>query len=206
MAAQACCDCDRDHGCKTGQCRAVAGRCRALDADGRARGSFGRAGRDHDGRPFLTVARFVFESARPSSSASEQARPLSVTIRILASSIWSAGGSTHHAGAAALESAVRACARPNEIEEHRAFWPRATRCPVRLWRIFAELQPSDPLTKPDTMLRPPCQGLRRSPRWGIRKLCVIPPTIHPDTRRLYQWIGRPLHEVGFNELPIVEIG
>ena len=39
------------------------------------------------------------------------------------------------------------CARPNEIEEHRAFWPRATRCPVRLWRIFAELQPSDPLTK-----------------------------------------------------------
>jgi hypothetical protein len=147
MAAHACCDCDRDNGCKTGQCRAVAGRCRALDADGRARGSFGRAGRDDDGRPFLTVARFVFESARPSSSASEQARPLSVTIRILASSIWSAGGRTHHAGAAALESAVRACARPNEIEEHRAFWPRATRCPVRLWRIFAELQPSDPLTK-----------------------------------------------------------
>jgi bifunctional DNA primase/polymerase-like protein len=40
----------------------------------------------------------------------------------------------------------------------------------------------------------------------IKKLCVIPPTIHPDTKRPYRWIGRALHEVEFNELPIVEMG
>ena len=39
----------------------------------------------------------------------------------------------------------------------------------------------------------------------VRKLCVIPPTIHPDTGQAYRWIGRPLHEVDFNELPIVEM-
>ena len=39
----------------------------------------------------------------------------------------------------------------------------------------------------------------------VRKLCVIPPTIHPDTGQPYRWIGRPLHEVDFNELPIVEM-
>jgi hypothetical protein len=39
----------------------------------------------------------------------------------------------------------------------------------------------------------------------IRKLCVIPPTIHPETGQPYRWIGRPLHEVDFNELPIVEV-
>ena len=31
----------------------------------------------------------------------------------------------------------------------------------------------------------------------VRKLCVIPPTIHPDTGQAYRWIGRPLHEVDF---------
>ena len=40
----------------------------------------------------------------------------------------------------------------------------------------------------------------------IRKLCVIPPTIHPDIGQPYRWFGRPLHEVEFNELPIVELG
>jgi hypothetical protein len=40
----------------------------------------------------------------------------------------------------------------------------------------------------------------------IRKLCVVPPTIHPETGQPYRWIGRPLHEVDFNELPIVEMG
>ena len=40
----------------------------------------------------------------------------------------------------------------------------------------------------------------------VKKLCVIPPTIHPDTSQAYRWIGRPLHEVDFNELPIVEMG
>jgi Bifunctional DNA primase/polymerase, N-terminal len=37
----------------------------------------------------------------------------------------------------------------------------------------------------------------------VRKLCVIPPTIHPDTGQPYRWIGRPLHEVDFSELPMV---
>jgi hypothetical protein len=39
----------------------------------------------------------------------------------------------------------------------------------------------------------------------IKKLCVIPPTIHPDTGRPYRWIGKPLHEIDFNQLPIVEM-
>ena len=39
----------------------------------------------------------------------------------------------------------------------------------------------------------------------VKKLCVIPPTIHPDTGQAYRWIGTPLHEVEFNELPIVEM-
>jgi hypothetical protein len=39
----------------------------------------------------------------------------------------------------------------------------------------------------------------------VKKLCVIPPTIHPDTGQAYRWIGRPLHEVEFDELPIVEM-
>jgi hypothetical protein len=38
-----------------------------------------------------------------------------------------------------------------------------------------------------------------------KKLCVIPPTIHPDTGQAYRWIGTPLHEVDFNLLPIVEM-
>jgi hypothetical protein len=39
----------------------------------------------------------------------------------------------------------------------------------------------------------------------VRRLCVMPPTIHPDTGEAYRWIGRPLHEVEFDELPIVEM-
>jgi hypothetical protein len=39
----------------------------------------------------------------------------------------------------------------------------------------------------------------------VRKLCIIPPTIHPDTGQAYRWTGKPLHEVDFNELPIVEM-
>jgi Bifunctional DNA primase/polymerase, N-terminal len=38
-----------------------------------------------------------------------------------------------------------------------------------------------------------------------KKLCVIPPTIHPDTGQPYRWIGTPLHEIDFNLLPIVEM-
>jgi hypothetical protein len=40
----------------------------------------------------------------------------------------------------------------------------------------------------------------------VKKLCVIPPTIHPETGRPYEWIGQALHEVDFKELPIVEMG
>jgi Bifunctional DNA primase/polymerase, N-terminal len=39
----------------------------------------------------------------------------------------------------------------------------------------------------------------------VKKLCVIPPTIHPDLGQAYRWIGRPLHDVEFTELPIVEM-
>jgi hypothetical protein len=38
-----------------------------------------------------------------------------------------------------------------------------------------------------------------------KKLCVIPPTIHPDTGQAYRWIGTPLHEIDFNQLPILEM-
>ena len=37
-----------------------------------------------------------------------------------------------------------------------------------------------------------------------KKLCVIPPTIHPDTKAPYRWIGTPLHEIDFNDLPLIE--
>lgn len=34
-------------------------------------------------------------------------------------------------------------------------------------------------------------------------LCVIPPSIHPDTQAPYQWLGTPLHEIDFSELPLI---
>jgi hypothetical protein len=37
-----------------------------------------------------------------------------------------------------------------------------------------------------------------------KKLCVIPPTIHPKTNATYWWIGTPLHEVDLTTLPLVE--
>lgn len=40
---------------------------------------------------------------------------------------------------------------------------------------------------------------------GSGGFIVIPPTIHPDTHAAYSWVGKPLLEVGINELPIVEI-
>jgi hypothetical protein len=40
----------------------------------------------------------------------------------------------------------------------------------------------------------------------VKKLCIIPPTIHPDLGQPYRWFGTPLHELDFNELPIVELG
>jgi Bifunctional DNA primase/polymerase, N-terminal len=36
-----------------------------------------------------------------------------------------------------------------------------------------------------------------------KKLCVIPPTIHPETNSSYRWIGTPLHEVDFACLPLI---
>jgi hypothetical protein len=39
----------------------------------------------------------------------------------------------------------------------------------------------------------------------IKKLCVIPPTIHPDTGQAYRWLGAPLLEIDFNQLPIAEM-
>ncbi|WP_424360791.1 bifunctional DNA primase/polymerase [Methylocystis parvus] len=39
----------------------------------------------------------------------------------------------------------------------------------------------------------------------VKKLCVIPPTIHPTTGQPYRWIGKPLLETPFEDLPIVEM-
>lgn len=36
------------------------------------------------------------------------------------------------------------------------------------------------------------------------RFLVLPPTIHPDTKQPYRWIGRPLLDVDFRELPILE--
>ncbi|MBN8544257.1 MAG: bifunctional DNA primase/polymerase [Alphaproteobacteria bacterium] len=36
-----------------------------------------------------------------------------------------------------------------------------------------------------------------------RTLCVIPPSIHPDIEQPYRWIGTPLHEMDFNQLPLI---
>lgn len=38
-----------------------------------------------------------------------------------------------------------------------------------------------------------------------KRLCVIPPTIHPETGKPYHWIGTPLHEIDFGDLPLLEI-
>ena len=38
-----------------------------------------------------------------------------------------------------------------------------------------------------------------------RRLAVIPPTIHPDTDAPYRWIGRPLHEIPYTDLPLLEV-
>lgn len=34
---------------------------------------------------------------------------------------------------------------------------------------------------------------------------AIPPTVHPDTNRPYEWVGKPLLETSFEELPIIEV-
>lgn len=36
-----------------------------------------------------------------------------------------------------------------------------------------------------------------------RSLIVIPPSIHPETNEQYKWIGTPLHELDYKNLPII---
>jgi hypothetical protein len=40
---------------------------------------------------------------------------------------------------------------------------------------------------------------------GIASLVVIPPTIHPTTQMPYTWLGTPLHELSFDQLPVLEV-
>lgn len=37
-----------------------------------------------------------------------------------------------------------------------------------------------------------------------KKLCVIPPSIHPNTNNPYVWLGTPLHEMDLTKLPLVK--
>lgn len=37
-----------------------------------------------------------------------------------------------------------------------------------------------------------------------KRFCVLPPTIHPNTEQPYRWIGTPLHEIDYRDLPIIE--
>lgn len=36
-----------------------------------------------------------------------------------------------------------------------------------------------------------------------KSLCVIPPTLHPETGQPYRWIGTPLLDVDFSTLPLI---
>lgn len=36
-----------------------------------------------------------------------------------------------------------------------------------------------------------------------KSMCVIPPSIHPDTQQPYRWIGTPLHKIDFKQLPLI---
>ena len=37
-----------------------------------------------------------------------------------------------------------------------------------------------------------------------KRLLVLPPTTHPDTKQSYRWVGRPLLDVDYRELPLIE--
>ena len=37
-----------------------------------------------------------------------------------------------------------------------------------------------------------------------KRFLILPPTIHPDTDQSERWTGRPLLEVDYHELPIIE--
>lgn len=36
-----------------------------------------------------------------------------------------------------------------------------------------------------------------------RHLCILPPSIHPDTGEPYRWVGTPLFEMDLNKLPLI---
>ena len=36
-----------------------------------------------------------------------------------------------------------------------------------------------------------------------KQLCVIPPSIHPDTNLPYDWLGTPLHKMDLTQLPFL---
>lgn len=37
-----------------------------------------------------------------------------------------------------------------------------------------------------------------------QKFCVLPPTIDPDTKWPYRWLGTPLHAADYADLPVIE--
>lgn len=39
---------------------------------------------------------------------------------------------------------------------------------------------------------------------GERTLCVIPPTIHPETSQPYRWEGKSLLDVDYTDLPLIK--
>jgi hypothetical protein len=93
---------------------------------------------------------------------------------------------------------------------------------VRVGRALLKDPPSGRIGKKGAVLFVRVRGALSNPEFRVRgeegkrygkvaeclftkKLCVIPPTIHPDTGQPYRWLGTPLHEVEFTDLPVVEM-
>ena len=49
------------------------------------------------------------------------------------------------------------------------------------------------------------RGSKHTEIMTTKKLIVIPPTIHPETQQPYSWVGTPLHELDYTDLPIIEV-
>jgi hypothetical protein len=60
---------------------------------------------------------------------------------------------------------------------------------------------SDPVAKFDLKL---ADGNKAGELLGAKSLCVIPPTVHPDTGQPYRWVGKPLLEVSPADLPLLD--
>lgn len=60
------------------------------------------------------------------------------------------------------------------------------RCPERLKKLFF-----------------PKSGDRILDILGTGSICVIPPSVHPDTRIPYEWVGQNLLDIDFMELPTI---